>query len=342
MSKPTFSIQWHLTTKCEQRCKHCYLFNSSLAAEEAAGERLIDANTLFAIADDYVESCKRIGALPRVSLTGGNPLRHSHFWEVLDHFKKRGVKVHVLGNPFGITDDIAKTLVTKGVSKFQLSLDGLESTHDLMRQQESYKSTVNACRTLNQNGVNVAIMSTVSRMNMREMPMLAEKVVDMGARVFSFARFCLVDGDTSNLPTPNEYRSFLERMWGVFKRLEGRGTTFVLKDHLWNLYLYEIGEFQPKDTRGIIVDGCGVGISHLTILSDGSVYACRRFKSPVGKVPEQSLYDIFLSDRLNQYREVEKLEKCGKCNLFPYCRGCMAVSYSATGRWEAADPQCWR
>jgi radical SAM/SPASM domain protein of ACGX system len=342
MSKPVFSIQWHITTKCEQRCKHCYLFNSNLADQEIAGERLIDANKLFAIADDCVESCRKLNATPRVSLTGGNPFRHAHFWELLDYLKKLGIKVHVMGNPFGITDTVAKTLIAKGVSKFQLSLDGLESTHDLMRQKGSYKSTEDACRILSRNGVNVAIMSTVSRMNMHEIPELAKKVVDMGARVFSFARFCSVDGDVTKLPTPSEYRSFMERMWSVFKKLEGKGTTFALKDHLWNLYLYEIGEFHPEDTRGIIVDGCGVGISHLTVLADGNVYACRRFNSLVGKVPEQSLYDIFLGDQINRYREIERMEKCSTCDLLPYCRGCMAVSYSVTGRWEAADPQCWR
>jgi radical SAM/SPASM domain protein of ACGX system len=342
MSQPFFSIQWHITTKCEQRCGHCYLFNSKFALYEIAGEQLIDVKTLFTIADDYVKSCKRLNAKPRISLTGGNPLLHSRFWELLTYLMDRDVKVHVMGNPFGITDAIAQKLMMKGISKFQLSLDGLEDTHDSMRKKGSYQSTKDACQILSRNGVSVAIMSTVSKKNIYEMPELAEKVVDMGARVFSFARFCPVDGDATSLPTPSEYRSFIERMWFVFKKLEGKGTTFILKDHLWNLYLYEIGEFNPIDTEGIIVDGCGIGISHLSILADGNVYACRRFNSLVGKVPEQSLYDIFLDDRLDQYREVERLEKCHRCDLFAYCRGCMAVSYSVTGRWEAADPQCWR
>ncbi len=222
-----------------------------------------------------------------------------------------------MGNPFGITDAVAKMLVVKGITRFQLSLDGLENTHDMMRRKGSYKSPVDACRILSRNGVGVAIMSTVSNMNMHEMPELVEKVVGRGVRVFSFARYCPFDGDVSTLPTPDEYRSFLELMWDAFTRLEGRGTIFVLKDHLWNLYLYEIGKFHPEDTGGIIVDGCGVGISHLTILADGNVYACRRFRSPVGNVPEQSLYDIFLGDKLNRYREVERMENVSPVIYLP-------------------------
>ena len=54
------------------RCKHCYLFNSDLAAQEIAGAFHRREQT-FAIADDYVESCMRLDVIPRVSLTGGNP-----------------------------------------------------------------------------------------------------------------------------------------------------------------------------------------------------------------------------------------------------------------------------
>mgnify|MGYP001566397516 CR=1 FL=1 len=35
--KPSFSIQWHITTSCDQRCKYCYLFNSPDAKKEILG-----------------------------------------------------------------------------------------------------------------------------------------------------------------------------------------------------------------------------------------------------------------------------------------------------------------
>lgn len=342
MENPTFSIQWHLTTKCEQRCKHCYLFNSDKAASEIAGERLVSLARINKVADDFVQTCRRMGARPRVALTGGNPLLHEHFWTILTHLKGLGVKVHVLGNPFGITDDVARSLLANGVSRFQLSLDGLENTHDAFRKSGSYRATEKACRTLTRNGIGVAIMTTISRLNMGEIPELAEKAVEMGAGAYAFSRFCPSDGDASSLPTATEYRQFLFVMWETFKRLDGRGTRFVLKDHLWTLFLKEIGKFQPQDTGGVIVDGCGVGISHLTVLADGTVYACRRFESPVGKVPDQGFYDIFFGERLDEYRDVERMEKCSKCEMLPYCRGCMAVAHSVTGDWKAADPQCWK
>ena len=72
------------------------------------------------------------------------------------------------------------------------------------------------------------------------------------------------------------------------------------------------------------------------------VYACRRFPSAIGKVPEQKIKNIFLGKKMNYYRDLEKFEKCSKCDLKFTCRGCPAVAYGANGSFYAPDPQCWK
>ena len=45
------------------------------------------------------------------------------------------------------------------------------------------------------------------------------------------------------------------------------------------------------------------------------VYACRRSETPVGKVPEQSFYDIFTGEEMDKYRQYDKFEHCSKCEI---------------------------
>lgn len=92
----------------------------------------------------------------------------------------------------------------------------------------------------------------------------------------------------------------------------------------------------------MVYSGCSMGINSLSVLADGTVYACRRFVSPVGKLPEQSIIDIFLGKRLSSYRNIYTLEKCKKCELIHYCRGCPAVAWGHYGSHTKADPQCWK
>lgn len=124
----------------------------------------------------------------------------------------------------------------------------------------------------------------------------------------------------------------------------GINTLYGKKCYLFSSLLnYEQGklELPPKDDR--IYFGCSLGIHGLIILANGVVQACRRIPSVVGKVPEQKLIDIFIkSPEINEFRKVENLQKCSKCELLQVCRGCPAVSYGVYGDWTVPDPQCWK
>lgn len=87
--------------------------------------------------------------------------------------------------------------------------------------------------------------------------------------------------------------------------------------------------------------GCNCGNCHLTILPTGDVYACRRVQnSKVGNVFEDRLADLWIC-QMEQYRDYAKFEKCAKCRLLAFCRGCPAVASGKDGNFYAADPQCW-
>ena len=69
----------------------------------------------------------------------------------------------------------------------------------------------------------------------------------------------------------------------------------------------------------------------MTILPTGDVYACRRMESKIGNVFSQSLYELYTGQELDAYRQYGNFEKCAKCELLRFCRGCPAVSYGYTG-----------
>ena len=127
----------------------------------------------------------------------------------------------------------------------------------------------------------------------------------------------------------------------------------MLKDHLWELFLYERyssdekeelekEELEKINRQKIVVGGCSLGIASLSILADGTVYACRRFHSPIGKIPDQKLIDLFIdSKKLNTYRNLTRYKKCKSCPLLYVCRGCGAVTYGYSSSFFDPDPQCW-
>ena len=188
-------------------------------------------------------------------------------------------------------------------------------------------------------------MSTVSGINIKEIPDVVDLVVENKVDIFAFGRYCPTSAEKNIGIAPLEYRDFLDNLWLKYEKYkaEGVGTYFNLKDHLWTLYLYEKGLFKIPETarKDMIYDGCHCGICHVTILPNGDVYACRRFESKVGNALEESLMEIFM-EKEEMYRDYDKFEKCYESELRGFCRGCPAVAFGTTGNFYAADPQCWK
>ena len=338
MTKNYFALQWHITDKCDQRCKHCYIF----AGEDKSYSPEFDFQILKEIFFDFLATCEKMDKRPSITVTGGDPLLHQDAFRLFTLFKEYNVPFAILGNPFHLDKFVATELKDLGCTTYQMSLDGLRKTHDYIRKPGSFDATLDKIHILNESGIKSAIATTISRTNIDEIPELVKIVVDYKAKSFGFSGYCPNEKDINNLVTPYEYKSFLEKMWQQFVLLQDRGTAFILKDHLWKLFLYEKGLFKINDNSELIIDGCHCGISHITILANGKVYACRRCESPVGKTPEQSLYDIFFGNKMEEYRNFESFEACSSCELLRFCRGCPSVAKCATGNFYAKDPQCWK
>lgn len=341
MNKKMFGLQWHITDKCDQRCRHCYIY----AGKDLEKELELPVETLKQILFDFIRTCKKMDRIPSISITGGDPLLYNDIWTLLEELKKQNLIFSILGNPFHLTDEVAKELYSLGCRNYQMSIDGLEKTHDFIRKSGSFKETIEKISILNKNNITSSIMTTISKSNIEEIPELIDIIIDNKVDRYAFARYCPNEGDTDLSVSPEEYREFLDKMWSKFEKYKDSDTMFNLKDHLWKLYLYErgilkIGDIENKNE--MIIDGCQCGISHMTVLADGTVYACRRSETPVGKVPKESLYDIFFGENMEVYRQFNEFEACSECELKTLCRGCPSVAKCVTGSFYAKDPQCWK
>ncbi len=344
LAKPAFAFQWHITDECDQRCKHCYLFS-----EDARMTcKSMGFDDMMRVLDSCFAMCDSMGRAPYFYITGGDPILHPDFWKLAEQLHARGAMWCVMGNPFHLTDAICARMKALGCRKYQLSLDGAcAKTHDMFRKPGSFDDTLRAARCIKNSGMWLALMSTVSSINADEIPAMIECAANIGADVYAFGRYCPTKGQRLEEfhMEPLEYRALLVKCQQTIDRLQAAGctTTFQKKDHLWTLLDWEEGRFTiPENAQpGKIYDGCHCGIAHMTILPNGDVYACRRMDSKVGNALEQPMRDIFLGAGMESKREFAKFEKCARCKLHGFCRGCPAVAYGYTGDMYAPDPQCW-
>lgn len=131
-----FTLQWHITERCNWRCKHCY-------QEETIKEELT-TDQLFDVLKQYSSLIKKWELpqnLARLNISGGEPLIRQDFFQIIEEIKKyRGMfRWGILSNGSFITRKIAKKLKESGISDYQVSLEGLEKNNDKTRGEGSFK-----------------------------------------------------------------------------------------------------------------------------------------------------------------------------------------------------------
>ena len=307
--KQYFSFQWHITDECDQRCKHCYIFSEDACKKLNSMSWPQMQDTFY----NCLDFCKVYDRLPYFYITGGDPILHPDFWKLMELMKEYSIPFTILGNPFHLNDQVCKRLKDYGCEKYQLSLDGMEKTHDWFRKPGSFNITLEKIGCINRAGIRSVIMTTVSGTNIDEIPEIIDTVVAAGVNVFCVCPLLSNQTQRSTVIEPLRYRKLLQDCDRKFKAYKAAGckTYFNKKDHLWTLYEYETGAFKIPENAcpGMIYGGCNCGNCHITILPDGDVYACRRVQnSKVGNVFEDRLADFWIS-QMEQYRDYTKFEK---------------------------------
>lgn len=343
--KKRFSLQWHLTNDCDRECGHCYI-----PEEEREPVDPLTTQEAFEVVDKLEAFIDRWDMFGRIIATGGNPLFRKDLFEILGYSASKGnMTNHVLGNPYPLTEENLRGLRETKVITYQLSLDGLKATHDSIRGEGSFDQTLEGITILKEAGMRVPIMTTVSSVNIDEIPELVRVAIAAGADHLDFARF-VPHGRGEDFEyepiSPQRFRRFLEEMRGTYQELIDKGVArpeqFGTKDPLWVPYLAEIGEMEIDPDMKLYTGGCGLGRNGLSIDVDGSVYACRRMPEAIGNIRDSTIYDLFIrSAELNALRDFTKVEGCGDCDVLYYCRGCRAVAWGENGDYFSKDPQCW-
>lgn len=348
INSPQLHLQWHVTARCQNRCQHCYMYDEETYESEIKNELSFEDCTR--IIDDFAGTLQRLSARGSISFTGGDPLLREDIFDIMKYAGDREINIGIMGNPDFIDSKMALKLRQYRVSSYQMSLDGLEELHDMLRSKGNFSSVIRASKILQEAGIWVNIMNTLSRHNASDLIALMRVVGEEGVSSFSFARLAAVGSGTQyrdDLLKPFEYRELLLQYFkeAMLLRKKGIRTDYRKKDHLWIPLFLEEGWLQgiPRTRDSMFYGGCAAGGFGLIVLADGTAMACRRFPSIIGKMPEQSFTEIFFqSKELNRMRDISNFEKCSRCELGRFCRGCPAAAYGANRSCFSPDPQCWK
>ncbi|MCX7679104.1 MAG: thio(seleno)oxazole modification radical SAM maturase SbtM [Spirochaetes bacterium] len=319
----TFTLQWHLTNACPNRCRHCY--------DRSQREIPTFRNAQYIISE-LLKFCASYNLKPRISLSGGDPFSHPQFFEILNLIARNCIPYSILGNPQK-KKALEKLVSIQRPIYYQVSLEGDEAYNDTIRGENHFSKTMNFLHLAQEMGISTHVMLTLSSENLSQVIPLAKKLQGIAMR-FSFNRISRA-GEAKNFPMP-EKNAFIDLLV-EYARESKYYSVFSFKDNLFNILQFK---FKRKLLGGCTGFGCGAAFNFVALLPDGEVHACRKFPSCIGNIYKQSFSKIYFSDIALQYRM--RPVKCRKCPIQKSCGGCMASTWSAgLNPHIERDPYCF-
>lgn|GEM_PF-35346 len=317
-----FTLQWHVTQKCDLHCKHCYDRSNRTALPLAQAR---------AVLDDFYDFCRRMHVRGQVTFSGGNPLLYPHLEELYRTAHRLGFGIAILGNPTPV-EQLRRLVEIVPPLFFQISLEGLEAHNDFIRGAGHFKRSLAFLDDLRELGIYSMVMLTLTRDNLDQVLPLAD-LLKGRTDAFNFNRLAAVgEGAGLLMPTREDFKTFLRD----YQKAAGSNPILGFKDNLFNLIKWEGGEALLGGCTGF---GCGAAFNFLSLLSDGEVHACRKFPSLIGNIQADNLYDIYHSQAAADYRAGSAA--CENCAKNLVCRGCLAVAYSlGLDIFTEKDPFC--
>lgn len=343
------AMNWMITEQCNFDCLHC--FNAVGATATGAVGKNSDEWTVEEAERllDEAKSCQ----INAVTLTGGEPMLHKNFFDILAMIYERSLYVEELNtNGYYITQESLDKMKELGCNPLiKISFDGLLH-HDWLRNRKGAEaSALKAIRLCVENGFRVKVQTNVNRRNEDVMLETAETVEQLGAETMRIIR-------TSESPRWRELAG--DAYLGIEEYYEAMlifMEEYCKKKHTMNIDIWQFMGYYPKHGLYAVKPVCCAEGKYrerqavcrgnrgmVSVAANGNLYPCMQLSGSyeqqgirLGNVKKEGLQSLLTNSR---YLEevcttvgtlAEKSEVCGACEYFRYCcGGCRAIAFALT------------
>ncbi len=342
---PVGVLTIELTARCNYNCRHC--FNAANAGYSKEELSLGEVRRIL-------EGAAECG-ISHVMLTGGEPMMHRDFEEILEIIRENDLVLHAVNtNGAFITDHILEEIARSGSRPLmKISFDGF-GFHDWMRGKKgAEKCTLDAIRTCVENHFPVYVQTNMNRRNLDSILPTLEALDEMGVshtrviRTTEAPRW-LENGRNACLTWNEYFDSALE----IMRAYSG-------KEHQMSLEFWQFGSLEMKRRqfagKKILPTRqyenalrCSEG---LAVCAGGEAVPCMQMSGwlkaehiCLGSIKHDSMENLLCDspvERLITARVkdlIRECRECRECPFLPYCHGgCPAMGMLVHGTFLSRD-----
>ncbi|MDE5883546.1 MAG: radical SAM protein [Oscillospiraceae bacterium] len=345
------AMEYAITGKCNYNCLHC--FNAADNAPDMSEWTLDEVKTML-------KQARKCG-LHAITLTGGEPMLHKNFFEIVEEIYKHGMYVGEINiNGHFINQAALDRLKKLGCYPIiKISFDGI-GHHDWLRNRKgAEKNALSALQLCKENGFEVWAQTNVHRQNIDTILPTAKMLDEMGIdkmriiRTSESPRWKENAGD-SCLSVDEYYNKMYEFTVEYSKephRMDidiWQFLTIFPGSRTFRVRPVECAEGEYRDSLPV----CRGNRGKVAVAANGNVYPCLQLsglydkkKDFLGNIKTTDLQTLlqggkYLDEVCTTVKTLaENNSKCAACNYFKYCvGGCRALAYTLTDDKLGSDP----
>jgi radical SAM enzyme (rSAM/lipoprotein system) len=301
---------WECTHRCNLQCIHC--------GSDCSRDSLIPDMPI----SDFLRITKEIKAQyspekVMVVITGGEPLMRNDLELCGNELTIQGYPWGMVTNGVLLTRQRLNSLLNAGLKSITVSLDGLESTHNWMRNRNCYSQVINSILLLAvHDGIMFDVVTCINQKNCNELDEIKDLLISMGVkrwRLFTVSPIGRAKSKPELLLTKRQFTDLLEFIKKT-RREKQIETNYECEGFL--------GRYEMEVRDGCFF--CRAGINIASVLLDGSVSACPNIdiRYSQGSIYKDSFLDIWNNQfEIMRQRKWMKNGLCEHCKVFNWCEG---------------------
>lgn len=344
-----WTVSWKVISACNLRCKHCYFDNVSENLYNSQND--LNQDEIIRLTEDLVTNL----GIVNYSITGGEPLLRKDIFKIIKIIKAAHGIVSLQTNGTLITKTISKKLLgllNPNTDYIQISLDGLEKTHDSVRGKGNFKKAINGIKLMINSGIKVNVNCTPVSKNINDLVDLYKFCTEIGVNKFSLSRFIPYNKNQKKLELK---LSDLILIFTKIIKLSKSSSTYLefhyrFFDFVSDETLRQYADAYLRKYKTADADLCKNVNCHkhntIFIDADGKFYLCFSSKhnneglgdfrkSNAREIWGNRTKNVFFNDRL-----ITSMP-CKSCKYFKLCKGgCPASAYNKYNDIKYPDGLC--
>ncbi|MCK5097653.1 MAG: radical SAM protein, partial [Desulfobacteraceae bacterium] len=186
-SKDSSNLFFHILTKCNLSCRHCYI------NKEQHGDNTLDIETIKNWLNLFSNKNKQMNLI----FLGGEPTLHPDLPIAVKYAKKIGYKSITIDTNGYLFHDILDKITCDEVDFISFSLDGAtKKTNDSIRGEGSYDQCLAGINEAKTKGFSTSMIYTVSKDNIDGLSMMPDLVKNLNIKRF-FIQVIGIRGESS-------------------------------------------------------------------------------------------------------------------------------------------------